>query len=110
MNLQTSRPAPQPAASLRCVLNEQEAGFYCDLSLAEMRRRRAAGTGPAFVKLGERRIGYRLPDLDAYLVSLVVPAAATTPRRGSVVHVVFFVSSLASRSVSSSGRSSTTTS
>ena len=76
MALQVATPASQPAPKPRCVLNEQDVGLYCDLSLTEMRRRRAAGTGPAFVRLGERRIGYRLSDLDAYLASLVVPAAA----------------------------------
>jgi predicted DNA-binding transcriptional regulator AlpA len=53
----------------RCVVSEKEAAGYVGLSQVHMRTMRYAGAGPRFVRLGERRIGYRMTDLDAWLES-----------------------------------------
>jgi predicted DNA-binding transcriptional regulator AlpA len=53
------------------VLPPNEAGRVLSLSTPTLGRKRRDGTGPRFVKLGERRIGYRLSDLNAWLESRV---------------------------------------
>jgi predicted DNA-binding transcriptional regulator AlpA len=53
----------------RCVVSEKEAAAYVGLSRVHLRRKRSEGTAPRFVRLGERRIGYRITDLDAWLES-----------------------------------------
>ena len=51
------------------VLRPRAAAEYLGLSVELMRRWRRAGDGPRFIKLGERAIGYRAEDLNAWLVS-----------------------------------------
>jgi predicted DNA-binding transcriptional regulator AlpA len=51
------------------VLSSREASSHVGLSEMTLRRYRTEGTGPRFVRLGERRIGYRIADLDAWLES-----------------------------------------
>jgi predicted DNA-binding transcriptional regulator AlpA len=45
------------------VVSEAEAAGQCDLSLVHFRRLRQLGDGPRYVKLGARRIGYRICDV-----------------------------------------------
>ncbi len=49
------------------VITEAEAARHCGLSVAHFRRLRKTEKGPRFVKLGVRRIGYRVGDLPAWL-------------------------------------------
>ena len=51
------------------VLRPEHAAPYCGLSEPSLARLRFDGTGPAFVQLGARAIGYRIADLDAWLAS-----------------------------------------
>lgn len=49
------------------VLSRAEAAELLGLSVPLLERHAAAGTGPAFVRLSARRLGYRVADLRAWL-------------------------------------------
>ena len=51
----------------RRVITESEAAALCSLSVVHFRRLRKAGTGPRFVQLGMRRLGYRLRDVEGWI-------------------------------------------
>lgn len=53
-------------AGLR-VISERQAAAVLGLSTATMERLRATGTGPRAVRLTERRLGYRVCDLAAWI-------------------------------------------
>ena len=66
------------------VLTEIEAANHLSVSTRHLQRLRVDGGGPLFVRLGERRIGYRATDLDAWLASrLVASTSASTGSRGA---------------------------
>jgi predicted DNA-binding transcriptional regulator AlpA len=54
------------------VITEREAAAACGIHISTLRRAVAAGKGPAIVRLSERRIGYRIRDLRAWLDTKVV--------------------------------------
>ena len=58
--------APLDRIKLR-VISENEAAAILGLSYCTLRRMRLDDIGPPFVRLGARRIGYRLSSLDAWL-------------------------------------------
>jgi predicted DNA-binding transcriptional regulator AlpA len=60
------------------LLTERDLAVYIGLSLPTLQRMRAAGTGPQFVQLSQRRIAYRRSAVDAWL------AARTTDRIGGI--------------------------
>lgn len=45
------------------VISESEAARYCCLSLVHFRRLRREQLGPRYVRITQRRIGYRFRDL-----------------------------------------------
>jgi predicted DNA-binding transcriptional regulator AlpA len=49
------------------VLRAREAAEFCAISLSHLRRLHARGKLPAPVRLGERRLGWRLGDLIVWL-------------------------------------------
>jgi predicted DNA-binding transcriptional regulator AlpA len=49
------------------VISEAEAAARCNLSLVHFRRQRQLGLGPQHVRLGVRRVGYRICDLNAWV-------------------------------------------
>lgn len=49
------------------VLTERQTAATIGLSVITLRRMRASNTGPCFVKLSEKRIGYRAVDVEAWL-------------------------------------------
>jgi predicted DNA-binding transcriptional regulator AlpA len=53
------------------VISEKSAAKVCDLSYATMRRKLVEGTGPKHVRLSERRVGYRVRDVEAWLAERV---------------------------------------
>lgn len=71
MNATTHGNAPRGprrgSAPQRRVLNEAETAAYVGLSERQLQRLRAQGGGPQFVRLGDRRVGYCVEDLDAWL-------------------------------------------
>jgi predicted DNA-binding transcriptional regulator AlpA len=71
---------PSTTDALR-VLTPAEAAEILSLSVPVLERLRAAGGGPAWVRLSARRIGYRVSDLAAWLDARrvgAVPEARTT--------------------------------
>ncbi len=65
-----------PDLSARRVITEEQAAAFCSLSVATMRRKRQAGSGPKIVVLSTRRLGYRVDALDAWLREREEPPAA----------------------------------
>jgi predicted DNA-binding transcriptional regulator AlpA len=55
------------------VISESEAATYASFSLQHFRRMRREGRGPRYVQLGERRVGYRLCDLKAWVDARLSP-------------------------------------
>ena len=55
------------------VVSEAEAAAYCNYSLPHFRRMRRESRGPRYVQLGERRVGYRLCDLKAWVDARLSP-------------------------------------
>lgn len=51
------------------------------LSLATLERWRSEGKGPPFVKVGPRRVGYRLADFERWLADRVVSSTADAKER-----------------------------
>lgn len=49
------------------VLNEKQLAAWLGISVPNVQRHRADGTGPPFVQLRERRIGYRKSAVDRWL-------------------------------------------
>ena len=65
--LKTSKaPMTTPLDDLR-VLTSAETARLLTVSAPVMERWRAAGTGPRFVRLSARRIGYRVEDLRTWM-------------------------------------------
>jgi predicted DNA-binding transcriptional regulator AlpA len=54
------------------VVTEREAAAACGIHISTLRRAVSAGKGPAVVRLSDRRIGYRIRDLRAWLDAKVV--------------------------------------
>lgn len=46
--------------------DEKQAAELLNVSRRTLQRWRTEGGGPRFIRLGERRVGYRLPDLNAW--------------------------------------------
>ena len=53
------------------VLSERDAAAYVDLSVSSLRKFRAEGGGPRYIKKTDRSIGYRVRDLDTWIESRV---------------------------------------
>ncbi|MDB5380902.1 MAG: hypothetical protein JWO26_534 [Rhodospirillales bacterium] len=51
----------------RRVLTTPQASELLTISIPALERHRKARTGPRFIQLGKRRVGYRLDDLEAWL-------------------------------------------
>src|SRR6266581_7280760 len=74
----TSEDSSMQQVPVDTLFTERDLAVYLGLSLPTLQRQRAAGTGPRFIQLSERRIAYRRADVDAWL------AARTTDRIGCV--------------------------
>lgn len=68
-----------PALHLR-VISEPEAAARLSLSRRVLQEYRLRGTGPVFVRLGERRIGYSISDLDAWVSGRRVASTSAAVR------------------------------
>ena len=55
--------------ALQCVLRASEAARFCSVSVSRLRRLQARGELPSPIRLGERRLGWRLGDLVVWLRS-----------------------------------------
>ena len=63
------------------LLTEKELSAWVGVSTPNLQRMRSSGTGPRFVQLSPRRIGYRKSEVEAWLIS------RTTDRVGALTFV-----------------------
>jgi predicted DNA-binding transcriptional regulator AlpA len=63
------------------LLTEKELSVWVGASIPNLQRMRSNGTGPRYVQLSPRRIGYRRSDVEAWLT------ARTTDRIGRLASV-----------------------
>jgi predicted DNA-binding transcriptional regulator AlpA len=63
------------------LLTEKELSAWLGVSIPNLQRMRSSGTGPRYVQLSPRRIGYRRSDVEAWLTS------RTTNRIGALASV-----------------------
>jgi predicted DNA-binding transcriptional regulator AlpA len=70
------RGQPEP------LLTEKELSAWLGVSAPNLQRMRSNGSGPPFIQLSPRRIGYRKCDVEVWL------AARTTDRVGALASVV----------------------
>ena len=61
----TATPAPPPQHP-DSLMNEENSAHFLAVSCRTLQRWRLEGGGPAFVRMGERRVAYRLGDLTAW--------------------------------------------
>jgi hypothetical protein len=81
---EAEKPQRKPATSGHAlVLTEGTAARRLGVSLRHLQRLRVAGGGPHYIRLGQRRIGYRPADLNRWLEThrvALVPAGDPTER------------------------------
>lgn len=76
-----------PDRTLDPVLSEQKVAEWLDTSRPTLQRQRSDGTGPPFIQLSERRIGYRKSAVEQWLEARTVnrvgglPSTATATSR-----------------------------
>jgi predicted DNA-binding transcriptional regulator AlpA len=64
------------------LLNPDQAANYTGLTKPTLQRHRTEGTGPRFIKLGKRRVAYRLSDIRAWLEARAASSTADARERG----------------------------
>jgi predicted DNA-binding transcriptional regulator AlpA len=64
------------------ILNPQQTADYIGSSVPTLQRFRTEGTGPRFIKLGKRRVAYRLSDIRSWLDERVAASTADARDRG----------------------------
>jgi len=65
----------------RLVLSEVETADELSLSVRTLQSMRMDGTGPAFIKLTERRVGYAVSELERWLASRTVRSTSAATVR-----------------------------
>ena len=88
------------------ILSEEELAKWLDTSRPTLQRQRSDGSGPPFVQLSERRIGYRRSAiekwLDARTISRVGALASNSVRTATTAGVSTDDASLTSRKLPTS--------
>jgi predicted DNA-binding transcriptional regulator AlpA len=64
------------------LLTPQRTSELTGLSQPTLQRMRSRGTGPPFVKLGPRRVAYRLSDINRWLEIRIVTSTSDARERG----------------------------
>ena len=64
------------------ILSEQELAAWLNTSRPTLQRQRSDGSGPEFIQLSQRRIGYRKSAVDRWLVSRTANRASDRSRHG----------------------------
>ena len=82
-----TRPAPKVAIAPPVILTEAQLALREHVSARTIQRWRQDGEGPAFVRLGLRRVGYKLADVEAWESSRtfkhLADEARSTPQNGN---------------------------
>lgn len=66
------------ATAVIWIVSEAEAARRLNLGQRTLQEQRLRGTGPRFIRLGSRRIGYDLRDLDAGISARRVTSTSAT--------------------------------
>jgi hypothetical protein len=66
---------------MTALLSQRDTARRLNVSVRTLERWRVNGGGPPFVKYG-RKVGYRDPDLEAWLAAHVVPNTSMGARHG----------------------------
>ena len=61
------------------ILSEEELAKWLDTSRPTLQRQRSGGSGPPFVQLSERRIGYRKSAVETWLTERTINRVGTLP-------------------------------
>jgi predicted DNA-binding transcriptional regulator AlpA len=64
------------------LLSQRQAADYLGLTIPTLQRQRTDGTGPRFLKLGKRKVAYRLSDIHEWIDGRVVRSTADARVRG----------------------------
>ena len=64
------------------ILSNDEAAKHLGIAGSSLEKHRVFGTGPRFLKIGKRKVGYRLADLDEWLDTS--PTFTKSPGRAAV--------------------------
>ena len=75
--------ANQPLRPDQVFIDEKELSRRTTLSLTTLQVMRRKGGGPPFAKLGERRIAYRLSDVERWLAARIQGGPGGHPARPS---------------------------
>jgi predicted DNA-binding transcriptional regulator AlpA len=78
MKAQVSHSLPPPAVRL---IGERELAARLGISIRCAQEWRLRGTGPKFVRLGERRIAYNLADVEEWVAAHTVSSTAAVAVR-----------------------------
>ncbi len=73
-------PRGNGTPQLDAILSEREIANWLGVSTATLQRWRAQGYGPTWMRLSERRLGYRTSEIDRWLKSREQPGGSLTPR------------------------------
>lgn len=66
------------------ILTEKELCAYANIRPRSAQRWRVIGTGPRFIRIGVRRVGYRLRDVDSWLAERTFRSVADELARSGV--------------------------
>lgn len=78
-----SKPEKRTLDFFPGVFDQHQAAAYLNVSVSTLSRWRRNGMGPRYVPIGEKRIGYRQPDLDVWLEGQAVsPVRRLAETRG----------------------------
>ena len=64
------------------LLSQRQTADYLGLTIPTLQRQRTDGTGPRFLKLGRRKIAYRLSDIHTWIDGRVVASTSDARVRG----------------------------
>ena len=73
---------PATVTAIEALLTPNQAAATLGLAAATLQRHRTDGTGPKFIKLGKRRVAYRVVDLQAWVDGRVAGSTADARVRG----------------------------
>lgn len=76
-----SGSTPGPSVQPPLVLNEKEAAVQLGVSARTLQAMRVDGSGPPFVRLSDRRIGYAVAALQSWIASRSVRSTSEATMR-----------------------------
>jgi predicted DNA-binding transcriptional regulator AlpA len=65
------------------LLNEKQVAAWIGISLPSLQRMRAGGSGPPFVQLSRRRIGYKKSSIEDWLQSRTIMRVGELTEQGT---------------------------